>query len=119
MRNVITLAVILLIGHAIGQEEQTCSWNDLSCFQDPHLKEIAVDLGKGLNETFLAYFPPDVSTFYRQEPFSRKPVAPTFNGQFGKFINLSPKPITIFWYVPVTELNCEDLLWRTVVEFAF
>lgn len=94
--------LLLFVGYVLGQEEeQTCVWNDLSCYQDPHLKEIEIDLGKGTNETFLAYFPPDVSTFYQQEPFSRKPVRPRFTGQFGKFINLGPTPIRIFWYVPV------------------
>ncbi len=95
--HLFTFAVLFLKGYVVGQEEQTCSWNDLNCYQDPHLKEIEVDLGKGFNETFLAYIPPDVSTFYREEPFSRKAVTPRFNGQFGKFINLSPKEITIYW----------------------
>jgi hypothetical protein len=80
-----------------SQDDETCSWNDIHCYQDPNLKEISIDLGYGENETFLAYIPPDVSTFYGDKPFSRKAVAPKFNGQFGKFINLSPDPIRIYW----------------------
>ena len=80
-----------------SQDDETCTWNDINCYQDPNLKEISIDLGNGDNETFLAYIPPDVSTFYRDKPLTRKAVAPKFNGQFGKFINLSPNPIRIYW----------------------
>eukprot|EP00545_Synedropsis_sp_CCMP1620_P002730 CAMPEP_0119007566 /NCGR_PEP_ID=MMETSP1176-20130426/3095_1 /TAXON_ID=265551 /ORGANISM="Synedropsis recta cf, Strain CCMP1620" /LENGTH=485 /DNA_ID=CAMNT_0006959743 /DNA_START=52 /DNA_END=1512 /DNA_ORIENTATION=- len=80
-----------------AEKEGTCAWNDVSCYQDPHLKEITVDLGTGTNETFLAYHPSDVSTFYQEEPGSRQAKVPSFHGQFGKFINLSPNPIIIYW----------------------
>lgn len=99
----VLLAWLLLLqvsshaGVAAEQDDETCAWNDMSCYQDPHLKEINVDLGTGTNETFLAYHPPDVSTFYQEEPGSRKAVRPSFYGQFGKFINLSPNPVRIYW----------------------
>jgi hypothetical protein len=82
-----------------AQEDETCAWNDLSCYQDPHLKKIQVDLGTGTNATFLAYHPPDVSTFYQEAPGTREAMKPGFRGQFGKFINLSPNKVRIYWYV--------------------
>ena len=89
------LAVLLLVP-SFAQED-TCTWTDANCYQDPNLKEISVQFDDGRQELFLAYFPPDVSTFYQEETGTRKPVQPYFNGQFGKFINMSPNPIRIDW----------------------
>ena len=100
MPSTLFALVVLLAGYACvfaQQHEETCAWNDASCYQDPHLTEIDVDLGKGFNETFLAYVPPDVATFYQEEPGSRRAVKPSFTGQFGKFVNMSPNPIRIYW----------------------
>eukprot|EP00557_Chaetoceros_sp_GSL56_P005171 CAMPEP_0176501922 /NCGR_PEP_ID=MMETSP0200_2-20121128/14460_1 /TAXON_ID=947934 /ORGANISM="Chaetoceros sp., Strain GSL56" /LENGTH=465 /DNA_ID=CAMNT_0017900923 /DNA_START=607 /DNA_END=2004 /DNA_ORIENTATION=+ len=46
---------------------------------------------------FLAYVPPDVSTFYRDAPGTRQPTKPRFHGLAGKFINLSPQYLTLYW----------------------
>lgn len=99
LQSLALVAAILLSDHVVSPEDQVCSWTDLSCYQDPHLKEIEVNLDRhsSLNETFLAYIPPDVSTFYGEEPFSRKAVRPSFNGHFGKFVNLSPHHVRVFW----------------------
>jgi hypothetical protein len=95
-------AWLLLLRATTAQDSETCAWNDLSCYQDPHLKQIQVDLGTGTNETFLAYHPPDVSTFYQEAPGTREAKRPGFNGQFGKFINLSPNKVRIYWYVYIS-----------------
>mmetsp|Transcript_21121 Transcript_21121/g.32044 ORF Transcript_21121/g.32044 Transcript_21121/m.32044 type:complete len:482 (-) Transcript_21121:13-1458(-) len=83
--------------HAIAEELGTCEWNDQSCYQDPHLKEIQVTLGENKKDTFLAYVTPDVSTFYQEEPGSRTSVESTFSGQCGKFINISPYDVRVYW----------------------
>lgn len=64
-----------------------------SCFS---LKEMFVDFGT-YNETFYAYVTPDVATFYNQTPGSMKPAKPKFNGLFGKFINLGPGSVRVYW----------------------
>lgn len=93
------LAWLLVASNSVSaKEEQTCKWDDgnSNCFSDPQMKEMVFDLGNG-NETFWAYVPPDVSTFYRQEPGSMNARDPNFIGQFAKFINLSPKAIRFYW----------------------
>lgn len=95
MISFVTLLLLALSG--VAAQEESCSWNDGSCYQDPHLKEITIDLGNGKNETFMAFHPSDVATFYQEEPGSRKAVTPKFLGQFGKFINLSPDHVRIYW----------------------
>jgi len=39
----------------------------------------------------------DISSFYREEPGSRTEVKPKFNGQAGKFINISPFRLDLYW----------------------
>jgi prolyl 4-hydroxylase len=55
-----------------------------------------VDFG-AYNETFYAYVTPDVATFYNETPGSMKPKKLRFNGLFGKFINLGPDPVRVYW----------------------
>lgn len=47
---------------------------------------------------FLAYVRRDVASFYRQDA-DRKEQVPAFQGQAGKFINMSPDPLDLYWYV--------------------
>jgi len=55
--------------------------------------------------TFMAYVTPDVSTFYRNndddqqddEMTKKSLMKPKFNGLAGKFFNLSPHPLTLYW----------------------
>jgi hypothetical protein len=90
--------LLVASNNVIAQEEQTCKWDDGNnkCFADPHMKEMTFDLGNG-TETFWAYVPPDVSTFYQQEPGSKNALKPNFIGQFAKFVNLSPKVVRFYW----------------------
>jgi hypothetical protein len=47
--------------------------------------------------TFWAYVDPDVSTFYNATLGTITPKEPPFNGLFAKFINLSSKPIKVYY----------------------
>lgn len=84
------------------QQQHTCSLQDKTC-QEPvvesGLKPMTYDLdGYGDEETFLAYVVPDVSSFYQgAEPGSKKANQPSFNGLAGKFFNLSPERMKLFW----------------------
>lgn len=80
---------------------KTChSWTGAACDWEPNLKAMTVPYGDLYNETFYAYVTPDVSTFYNQSAKSRTPTEPRFNGQFGKFINLSPETVRVHWHSP-------------------
>jgi prolyl 4-hydroxylase len=75
----------------------TCAeWSGAECGWEPNLQPMLVNFGS-YNETFYAYVPPDVSTFYNQTSGSLVQVRGRFNGMFGKFINLSPDPIRVWW----------------------
>jgi hypothetical protein len=56
---------------------------------DPNLKEMP--------NHFKAYVRPDISTFYKEKPGSRKPSSHVFNGQAGKFINMTPDRLNLYW----------------------
>jgi hypothetical protein len=55
-----------------------------------------VDFGS-YNETFYAYVTPDVATFYNETPGRKKAKTPRFKGLFGKFINLGPDSVRVYW----------------------
>jgi prolyl 4-hydroxylase len=101
--------VILLVAsqlpNANGQQAQnhpappqTCrDWAGPQCGWEPNMKPMTVDFGHGNTEVFYAYQPPDVSTFYNKTAGTLKAQKPRFTGMFGKFINLSPTPLTVYW----------------------
>lgn len=57
---------------------------------DPNLKEMPNQNG------FRAYVRPDISSFYKETP-GRKPSTHQFNGQAGKFINMTPERFNLYW----------------------
>ena len=63
-------------------------------YLDPTLYPMPFEDGE-----FLAYVQPDVSTFYGNVSASSREVAvnPEFNGIAGKFLNLSPERMQLFW----------------------
>jgi prolyl 4-hydroxylase len=61
------------------------------------MKPMTVDFGHGRKETFYAYQPPDVSTYYNQTPRLLRAFPVDFKGSFAKFINLSPDPLKVYW----------------------
>ena len=46
---------------------------------------------------FKAYRRADISSFYQEPPGSRTEKKPAFNGQAGKFVNMSPNRLEIHW----------------------
>jgi hypothetical protein len=84
-----------------SRSEKTCAWEDREAceggvYRDPNLKPMVIQLD-GLEETFDAYVMPDVATFYNATPGSIKKQNTSFKGMFGKFINLSNKPVRVYW----------------------
>lgn len=55
---------------------------------------------RGLEEgdCFNAYKRADISSFYQDAPGSRQETEPIFQGQAGKFINMSPDRLDLYWY---------------------
>ena len=91
----------------IGKDDKDVEYNDycmapsivphnisvggpVAAANDPYLRQMP-------NMNFKAYVRPDVSTFYREEPGSRQPSPHNFNGQAGKFINMSPDRLGLYW----------------------
>lgn len=97
----------LFLVAVVAQDDKSCAWNDCSS-----LEEMTVNVGHG-NETALVYVSPDISTFYQEPPGSRKILQPNFKGMFGKFINLSPDPVRVYWLVPQMK-QCNDRLIRLI-----
>ncbi|KAL7558063.1 hypothetical protein ACA910_009250 [Epithemia clementina (nom. ined.)] len=61
--------------------------------KDPMLRKIP-----GLD--FEAYVRADIATFYRKEPGTMVERPPVFQGQAGKFVNMSPNPVALYWVGP-------------------
>lgn len=64
--------------------------------QDPALKEMRFDIGKG-EEIFLAYVQPDITSFYKDNPPASQPTVPKHQGIAVKFLNMSNKPLRLYW----------------------
>jgi hypothetical protein len=95
------LYVLLLIRSSAfdGSDSLSCSLDGRENERDPALHEMHFDVGDG-PETFLAYVQPDVTTFYRDvDPPSSKAVNPKHKGFAGMFVNMSNKPVRLYWYV--------------------
>ena len=83
-----------------GEEEDSCLAPDIPqnitidapiyAADDPHLKQMP-------NRDFKAYVRPDVATFYKEEPGARRPSSHKFIGQAGKFINMTPDRLNLYW----------------------
>lgn len=46
---------------------------------------------------FKAYVRRDISSFYGEDPGSRTEKKPSFRGQAGKFVNMSPERLSLYW----------------------
>lgn len=98
------VALLALIVYAFAKDvaddekyPQNChAWTGATCEWEPNLHKMTVSYQNNYNETFYAYITPEVSTFYN-ETDTRKAVQPSFQGFFGKFINMSPKHIQVHW----------------------
>lgn len=57
--------------------------------KDPMLKKMP--------NGFDAYVRKDISSMYQEEPGSRIEKTPKFKGQAGKFVNMSPERLSLYW----------------------
>jgi prolyl 4-hydroxylase len=89
--------IALLLWEAAAREQIHCPHENGECSAYSSLQPMTVDLLGHNNETFWAYVTPDVSTFYQDPPGTRRLQKPKFHGQFAKFINLSNKPVQVWW----------------------
>ena len=58
--------------------------------EEPMLKKMP-----GLD--FKAYVRQDISSMYQEPPGSRTEQTPAFTGQAGKFVNMSPERLDLYW----------------------
>jgi len=67
---------------------------------DKDLVEMTYDVGDGPQTTLVYVEPQDIADFYLPgEVRALTKVIPKFNGFSGKFINMSNKPVSFYWYV--------------------
>lgn len=72
--------------------------SSFSNHDDPNLKVMTFQFPQeDAPRKFLAYVPPDVSTYYRDAPGTHVAARPWFDGLAGKFINLSPEYLVLYW----------------------
>lgn len=67
---------------------------------DSRLHEIereSSNLKKMPDYDFMAYVRRDVATFYQEEEGSKTETTPKFKGQAGKFVNMSPERLDLYW----------------------
>lgn len=62
--------------------------------KDPQLKAMPIDKFPYYKEVYVRK---DISSFYQEEPGSRKESTPSFKGIAGKFINISPHRVELYW----------------------
>jgi hypothetical protein len=93
--------------HTIGKLPQHVAFEDAT-EQDPNLHPMTYDVGDG-PQTTLVYVEPTIADMYRHHQkdddsestpgvSKQQRVAPQFNGFAGKFINMSNKKCSLYWY---------------------
>ena len=87
-----------------GTKNQTASHdrhNHVDNQQQQHLEKEDPMLATmpGEFSHFKAYRRADISSFYQEPPGSRIEQTPSFTGQAGKFVNMSPERLELHWYV--------------------
>lgn len=85
-----------------------CSWSG-DDGANPALQEMTYNVGDG-DKTVWVYVEPPVHTMYKSDdekalPSLKTKVVPKFNGLAGKLINMSNKPVTLYWYVPIERVR--------------
>lgn len=92
---------------------------------DPALQVMTYNVGDGVKET-MVYMEPSLEQMYAHtEPKPSTPlqrVTPKFKGFAGKFINMSNKPVTLYWYVLlllgfIIMARCRFDVYQTITNF--
>jgi len=79
--------------NAAAVSDASASWSkehEQEDEEDPMLKQMP-------DVNFKAYVRKDISSMYGEEPGSRTEKTPRFNGQAGKFVNMSPERLSLYW----------------------
>ena len=101
--------------HALDQHEAVHDWNEnnlvtaktngraTNATDAPNVSDSPPSndpmLAKMPDYDFWAYRRADISSFYQEPPGTRVEQTPSFNGQAGKFVNMSPEKLDLYWYV--------------------
>ena len=89
---------ILDIGDIACRESDNVPSDDMLRFQiDTTNTEEDPKLAKMPGSDFKAYRRADIDSMYREPPGSRIEKTPVFNGQAGKFVNMSPERLDLYW----------------------
>ena len=87
-------------GTCIGDNTIIEDWMKATTATTPYLEDDEVDPMLAVMPTvpnFKAYRRADISSFYQEPPGSRLEKSPSFKGQAGKFVNMSPFPLQLRW----------------------
>ena len=84
---------LCIFGWCSGQYETSSSADNYSEV-DSSLKEMSFDLGFG-PEWFEAYVQPDIQSFTQNK--HKEVVKPRMKGLAGKFFNMSPDELVLYW----------------------
>lgn len=87
-------------------EDEHCDEPKEDDEKDPMLKPMPIDQAPFFKEV---YTRKDISSFYQEEPGSRVEKTPAFKGLAGKFINISPHRMELYWYVNPCPVSIERL----------
>jgi prolyl 4-hydroxylase len=95
-----------------GPPQHCADWSGAECSWEPNLQKMTADFGPDLKETFYAYVQSDVSLFYNETAGTRVKVPPKHIGQYGKFTNLSPDEIHLYWL----DIATRDKTFMAIIE---
>ena len=76
--------------YVFAPENITIDEGPIDAAHDPCLMQMP-------NRDFKACVRPDSATFYQKEPGSMRPKTHVFKGQAGKFVNLTPDRLSLYW----------------------
>ncbi len=88
---------ILDFGDITCQDAEYFPSDDAALFQLEEETEEDPMLAKMPGFDFKAYRRGDISRMYREDPGSRMEKKPAFKGQAGKFVNMSPERLDLYW----------------------
>lgn len=97
-------------GETVEQHEFPSAYSSFEENKEEEEEDVLLQTMPGTD--FKAYVRADIATFYGKEPGSLIEQTPIFNGQAGKFINMSPQKVSLWWDGPNGPvLNSEIKPW--------